>query len=175
MRIGLISDTHGVLPDKAVQLLSDCDVVLHAGDIGSQKVLDDLRRLLPNAELFPVRGNCDDLYGVEFEEEVPERDTFLFDGVAFLMAHEPFKAKEMLSDFQFSPLCDEVDDVVFVHGHTHVPEIRSVSENQTIVCPGAVKDPKDEWQRTVGKIEVSGGKIESIQIINLTGSVAWDM
>jgi hypothetical protein len=54
--IGLISDTHGLLRPEAMQALAGCEVIIHAGDIGGQEVIDALRTLAP---VVAVRGNVD--------------------------------------------------------------------------------------------------------------------
>ena len=56
MRIGLISDTHGLLRPEAVAALQGCAQIIHAGDIGKPQVLDGLRAIAP---LEAIRGNID--------------------------------------------------------------------------------------------------------------------
>jgi putative phosphoesterase len=55
-RIGLISDTHGLLRPEAVRALRGCDEIVHAGDVGDPAILDELRRIAP---VVAVRGNVD--------------------------------------------------------------------------------------------------------------------
>ena len=55
-RIGVISDTHGLLRPQAVAALRGCSPIIHAGDIGRPEILDELRRIAP---VFAVRGNVD--------------------------------------------------------------------------------------------------------------------
>lgn len=54
--IGLISDTHGLLRPEAVEALEGSDLIIHAGDVGDPKILEELRRLAP---VVAVRGNID--------------------------------------------------------------------------------------------------------------------
>src|SRR5262245_22026694 len=56
MRIGLISDTHGLLRPAALEAMRGSDLIIHAGDVGRQEVLEELRAL---AKLVAVRGNVD--------------------------------------------------------------------------------------------------------------------
>jgi uncharacterized protein len=56
MRIGLISDTHGLLRPEAVSALAGADLILHAGDIGDPQILDQLEKIAP---VSAVRGNVD--------------------------------------------------------------------------------------------------------------------
>lgn len=55
-KIGLISDTHGLLRKEAIENLKDCDLIIHAGDIGNVEVLEELESI---SNVFAVKGNCD--------------------------------------------------------------------------------------------------------------------
>ncbi len=55
-RIGLISDTHGLLRPEAVEALRGSQLIIHAGDVGKPEILDELRKIAP---LVAVRGNVD--------------------------------------------------------------------------------------------------------------------
>lgn len=54
--LGIISDTHGLVRPEAVRALEDCDLLIHAGDVGTPEVLEELRAIAP---LVAVRGNVD--------------------------------------------------------------------------------------------------------------------
>jgi len=54
--VGLISDTHGLLRQEALRALEGSDMIIHAGDVGDPKILEELRRLAP---VVAVRGNID--------------------------------------------------------------------------------------------------------------------
>jgi uncharacterized protein len=56
MRVGLISDTHGLLREEAVEALRGSELIIHAGDVGRPEILEGLRRLAP---VVAVRGNVD--------------------------------------------------------------------------------------------------------------------
>jgi putative phosphoesterase len=56
MKLGLISDTHGLLRDRAVTALGGCGLIIHAGDVGNAQILETLRGLAP---VVAVRGNID--------------------------------------------------------------------------------------------------------------------
>ena len=57
--LGLISDTHGLLREEAVRALRGSDLILHAGDVGGQEILETLKTLAP---VIAVRGNVDEGY-----------------------------------------------------------------------------------------------------------------
>src|SRR5438552_4928201 len=56
MRIGIISDTHGLLRPEAIKQLAGADHIIHAGDIGAPEVIEGLRRIAPTTA---IRGNID--------------------------------------------------------------------------------------------------------------------
>jgi predicted phosphodiesterase len=56
MKIGVISDTHGLLGPEAVQALQGVDLIIHAGDVGHPEILTRLKQIAP---VFAVRGNVD--------------------------------------------------------------------------------------------------------------------
>jgi putative phosphoesterase len=56
LRLGVISDTHGLLRPEAVAALRGCDLIIHAGDVGNAEVIDRLSDIAPT---FAIRGNVD--------------------------------------------------------------------------------------------------------------------
>ena len=64
MKVGVISDTHGLLRQEVLEILRDCDCILHAGDINNQVILEELSRIAP---VYVVRGNNDK----EWAEHLP--------------------------------------------------------------------------------------------------------
>ena len=56
MRVGVISDTHGLLRPEATRALAGADLIVHAGDVGKPEVLAELKAIAP---VFAVRGNVD--------------------------------------------------------------------------------------------------------------------
>lgn len=55
-RIGVISDTHGLLRDEALEILKGADMIIHAGDVGDPEIIEKLKKIAP---VVAVRGNCD--------------------------------------------------------------------------------------------------------------------
>ena len=102
MRIGVLSDTHDLLRPEAVTALQGCEIILHAGDIGGQDILDALGELAP---VYAVRGNND--WG-SWGESIPLLRELDLGGVKVCMAHMKRDLPGDLSAF----------DLV-VTGHTH--------------------------------------------------------
>lgn len=111
MRVGLVSDTHGSLPDRVLELFAGVERILHAGDVGAAWILEALAAVAP---VTAVRGNCD----VSGEAaQLPALVNAPIGGTRFLVVHEPAHVPR--------PVPDAVGVVVF--GHTHVPftEVRN--------------------------------------------------
>lgn len=166
-RIGVISDTHGTLDQRAYESLADCDVILHAGDIGNPKILQELRTLAP---VHAVLGNNDfDEYG----EGVGRFANVVIDGVRVLMAHKP--GDIAITAFG-SPAIAPGDPIpaIRIHGHTHVPKLLQGEDaypSKYVMCPGAVFRPREFSKRGIGKIDVADGRIQSIWLETLDGEV----
>lgn len=102
-RIAVISDTHGLLRPECVRILESCEVILHAGDVGTPEVLCKLREI---AGVCAVRGNVDG----EWADDLPvELDTELY-GFRIHMVHNKKQIREDLSD---------VDIVIYGHSHKY--------------------------------------------------------
>lgn len=117
-RIGILSDTHGKLREEAAEILRGCDVILHAGDINTPKVLDSLREIAP---LYVVRGNADK----EWAEELPETLSEEICGLRIFMVHNKKHIPKDIGDY---------DLVVF--GHSHKYEERREG-NCLVLNPGS--------------------------------------
>jgi putative phosphoesterase len=112
MRIGVISDTHGLLRPEALHALAGCDHILHAGDVGNDEILDALKAIAP---LTAIRGNVDHrgICG-----KLPATETIDLNGNLIYMLH----AREELD---LHPHAAQIAAVIF--GHSHEPEISRVN------------------------------------------------
>lgn len=111
MRIGVISDTHGLLRPEALAALRGCERIIHAGDIGKPEVLDALRALAP---LDAIRGDVD---SGDWAASVPEHLDLEIGGLRIHVTHD---VKAMGVD----PIAARVD--VVIAGHSHQPKIEEV-------------------------------------------------
>ncbi len=109
MKVGLISDTHGLLRPQALQALQGCDLLIHAGDIGKASVLEALSAIAP---LTVVRGNND--RDDAWASAVPYSAVLQAGPVAIYVTHIPADVP--------TPLPDGIQVVVV--GHTHKPLIQ---------------------------------------------------
>jgi len=106
--IGVISDTHGLLRPEAVAALAGVDHILHAGDVVSPYILDELKRLAP---VTAVRGNCDSL-AFSLMHEAPAVNVVELAGLSFYLLHN-------LDQLDLDPAAAGFAAVI--HGHTHSP------------------------------------------------------
>jgi putative phosphoesterase len=106
--IGVISDTHGLMRPEALDALKDADLIIHAGDIGRDIILDELKSIAP---VIAVRGNMDRegwAYQLPFTETVEIKDTLIH------VMHE-------LNRIDLDPETSGIR--VIISGHTHKPAI----------------------------------------------------
>ena len=81
MRVGVISDTHGLLRPEAERVLRGVDLILHAGDVGNPQILERLKTIAP---VFAVRGNVDT---EPWARELPETTVVQTESASFYMLH----------------------------------------------------------------------------------------
>ena len=108
MRIGVISDTHGLLRPEAVAALAGVDHILHAGDVGDPDILDALGRIAP---LTAIRGNIDLAGRCAI---LPATELVQLAGASIYMLHS-------LDDLDLDPVAAAIG--IVVSGHSHRPSI----------------------------------------------------
>ena len=107
MRIGVISDTHGLLRSEAVKALHGVDLIVHAGDVGKPEILVQLKTIAP---VFAVRGNVDT---EPWARELPLTAVVEADGASIYVVHR-------LQDLDVNPEGGGFNAVI--SGHTHQAE-----------------------------------------------------
>ena len=112
MRIGAISDTHGLLRPEALAALKGCERIIHAGDIGKPEVLDGLRALAP---LDAIRGNVD---SGDWAAAIPEHLDLQIGGLRIHITHD-------VKTMKINPVAEHVD--VVIAGHSHQPKIEELA------------------------------------------------
>ncbi len=155
MRIGVLSDTHLVSPNPRLEyileeLLGSDDIVLHAGDIVSGKVLDRLEE----RGVLAVCGNMDDS---EVARAVPQIRIIPVAGIRIALIHG-WGGKRGLEERLATRLKPDNPDII-VYGHSHVPYWGEV-QGTMMFNPGAVSSPYADGG-TVGRIEIVDGKVDA--------------
>jgi putative phosphoesterase len=150
MRIGVISDTHGLLRPEAVTALNGSDVIIHAGDVGTPEVLEALRRIAPT---FAVRGNVDT--GI-WADALPAAATIDAGGLAFHVVH---RAEDIALD------ANRPDLAAVVFGHSHKPSI-DWREGMLFCNPGSAGPRRFKLPVTIATFDVLKSEIRP-QIVHL--------
>jgi uncharacterized protein len=143
LRIGLISDTHGLLRPQAMHALAGVAQIVHAGDIGNAEVLRQLENIAPVAA---IRGNNDmDTWAAD----IPDTLRVELGGVTLYVLHD---VKQLAID----PRENGID--VVVAGHSHKPFIEERG-GVLFVNPGSAGPRRFKLPVSVGFLEIEGGKI----------------
>ena len=159
-RIGLLSDTHGLLDKRVFEHFKDVDEVWHAGDIGSEDVLRRLREFKPTRAVF---GNMD---GGEVRYSLSEFYRFRVEEVNVLMTHiggYPGHYNPWLI-----PMFRKEPPDLFVCGHSHILKVQYDTQfNFLTMNPGAAG--KQGWQpcQTLLRFTIDGKKIDNLEVIEL--------
>lgn len=129
MKIGVISDTHGFVPQQVYTFFKDCDELWHAGDMGPE-VLEELRTFKP---LVGVFGNMD---GWDVRGIVPKTQLFNREGYRILMTH--IGGYPGHYDKEILPLIQSEKPEIFVCGHSHILRVMYDKNHQLLyINPGA--------------------------------------
>ena len=151
MRIGLISDTHGLLRPEALAALQGCAQIIHAGDIGKPQVLDGLRAIAP---LEAIRGNIDT---ADWALELPERLDLRIGGLTLHVLHD-------LKQMDIDPLAAGID--VVIAGHSHKPKVER-RDGVLYINPGSAGPRRFSLPISLALLELNDGDAQG-ELISLS-------
>ena len=154
-RLGIISDTHGLLRPEALAVLRGCEHIVHGGDIGSAEILAQLAAIAP---VTAVRGNNDN---GAWAQALPESELFEFRGIHVYVVHD-------LADIDIDPVAAGVE--VVISGHSHKPKIEQ-RDGVTYVNPGSAGPRRFRLPVSVAEVSVSGRQVDA-RIVDLGALVA---
>ena len=146
-RIGVISDTHGLLRPEVFEVFREVDLILHAGDIGPLSILDDLRAIAP---VRAVWGNTD---GFDVRHAVPELIEEEIEGLSFVIAH----GHQLGSPTPENLTARWPEALVIIYGHTHRPLLTLVDQVVTVMNPGGAGRRRFDLPPSVGILELEPG------------------
>lgn len=151
MRIGVISDTHGLLRPEALDALVGVQLLIHAGDVGAPEILTQLKAIAP---VFAVRGNVDTQ---SWAQELPMTTVVETSGFQFYVLHN-------LRDLDLNPQAAGFDAVI--SGHTHQAEQR-LERGVLYLNPGSAGPRRFQLPVTLALLEVSRKpwKVEIIRLL----------
>lgn len=160
--IAIISDTHlprgnRTLPAECVSRLRAADLIIHAGDLTTVAVLEQLRGI---GEVAAVHGNVDD---TAVRALLPNRLELMVGGVRLGIVHDAGAASGRLERLRRA--FARADAVIF--GHSHIPLLeRDPLTGFQIFNPGSPTDKRRQPNYTMGWAQISGGEI-SFEIVTL--------
>jgi len=141
--VGVISDTHGRLRPEALAALRGSDLIIHAGDIGSEAIVPELRKLAP---VVAVHGNVD---SAELRREFPAINVAEIAGLGFYVLHS-------LAALDLNP--QKAGFAAVIAGHTHRPEFH-FGGGVLYFNPGSAGPRRFHLPVTLGRIVVREGKL----------------
>jgi putative phosphoesterase len=142
-RIGLISDTHGLLRPAAREFLRGCDRIIHGGDIGSSAILEALSQIAPTTA---VRGNNDK---GSWADALPQTERVRCGNVNLYAIHD-------IAQLDIDPRADGVQ--VVVHGHSHRPQVQRKGD-VLYVNPGSAGPRRFRLPIGIAELVVDGTTI----------------
>lgn len=150
--IGLISDTHGLLRPDVHDALKGVELILHAGDVGGEEILQELRTIAPT---LAVRGNTD--APAPYLEDRIVRD---IGGMSIHVSHG-HEVGRLTPDRLLARYTQDI----LVYGHTH-RQFLLEWEGRTVVNPGAAGQRRFDVKPSVARLTIAEGKA-SVVIVEL--------
>jgi uncharacterized protein len=142
-RVGVISDTHGVLRPQALAFLKGCDHIIHGGDIGKVEVLTQLSQIAP---VTAVRGNNDK---GPWADSIAETQLLEIEGTCIYVLHD-------LSLLDIDPLAAGVQ--VVISGHSHKPAVER-RDGVVYLNPGSAGPRRFRLPVSVAELIIAGGVV----------------
>lgn len=148
--IGLISDTHGLLREEVVYYLNNCNLIVHAGDIGKFEVIENLKKIA-NVEF--IRGNCDKDKNIAKEDKIIE-----ISNIRIYLIHDISKVNIDLKK-------ENIDIVVY--GHSHKSNIYE-EDGILYINPGSVGPRRFKLPISMAKLRILDSKCDcnSLKLID---------
>jgi putative phosphoesterase len=147
VRLGVISDTHGMLRPEVFDVFRDVDHILHGGDLGSLDLLVELEAIAPVSAVY---GNSD---GMDVRARLPQVAAVELEGFRVVVTHgdqlgSPTPAK-------LHAAFPEAE--IIVYGHSHRPLLELVDRTVTVINPGGAGAPRFGIPPSVGILELEAG------------------
>ena len=158
--IGIISDTHSHIDQKILSYLKDCDQIWHAGDIGDEKILDQLSEI---AEVKAVYGNIDNH---RIRTMAPENNFFKVEDMTVLITHIAGYPRRY--NGRCKALIRELKPDIVVVGHSHILKVIYDKDYKHLhINPGAVGKSGFHRLRTLIRFKLDGKKMSEMEVIEI--------
>lgn len=149
--VGVISDTHGLLRPEALVALAGCELIIHAGDVGSPQILVGLRTVAP---VVAVRGNND---RDAWARTLPATEVVDLDGLSLYVLHD-------VNELDLDPRAAGFRAVIA--GHSHRPRIEE-RNGVLFLNPGSAGPRRFTLPTTLARLRVHRGDLAA-RIVHLT-------
>jgi len=149
-KIGIISDTHGLVRQGIVKSFKDVDLIVHAGDVGKPEALETLQAI---TRVYPVRGNVD---GGKWTDKLPFTEVIKVGQVYLYVLHD-------LNSLDLDPAAAGFNAVI--SGHSHVPKIEN-RNGVLFLNPGSAGPRRFKYPVSVAFLYVNGVSIDA-EIVEL--------
>ena len=164
MLIGLLSDTHipdraRQIPEKVLESFENVDLIIHAGDLTTRAVIDELEKIAP---VVAIQGNMDRVAGLD----LPKAQVIETEGMKIGVAHGEVYPRADTQQLLY--LAKELDANILVTGHSHQPKIEQV-EDVLLLNPGSPIVPRLA-DRTVMLLEINNKNVD-VEIIKIGAPV----
>lgn len=144
-RIGVLSDTHGLLRPEVLSALSGCDAIIHGGDINKPEILEQLEKIAP---VYVVRGNNDK----QWAEHLPITLTFQIEQCRFFLVHNKKQVPNDLTGIQA---------VIFGHSHKYFSQ---EIDGRLWLNPGSCGKRRFDQEITLAMLTVDGSSLSAEKI-----------
>ena len=145
IRIGVISDTHGLLRPEAIDALYKSEHIIHAGDVGSPEILEKLSRIAP---VTAVRGNVDK---GAWSRTLPETQVLELGGISIYVLHD-------LAQSDLKP--QAAGFAVVISGHSHVPK-QETRDGVLYFNPGSAGPRRFKLPVSLGRLILEDGGVRA--------------
>ncbi len=151
MKIGVVSDTHGLLRPEVLPALQGVEQILHLGDVGKLSILKELEKIAP---VHAVRGNIDREGPCS---RLPETDVLLFEGHYLYLLHD-------IATLRLDPAAAKFAAVLYGHSHRH-----SIVQKKGVLYfnPGSCGPRRFDLSVTLGLLTVEPGRALQAEIVTL--------
>jgi hypothetical protein len=149
-KIGIISDTHGLIRQRVVKSFKDVDLIVHAGDVGKPEVLETLQSI---ARVYPVRGNVD---GGKWADNLPFTEVVKVGQTYLYVLHD-------LNTLDLDPVAAGFNAVI--SGHSHIPKIEE-RNGVLFLNPGSAGPKRLKYLASIAFLYINGVSIDT-EIVEL--------
>ena len=143
-KIGVISDTHGLLRPSVIKEFQNVDFIIHAGDIGKPKVLESLQNI---CKVYPVCGNVDKS---DWTDDLPKTDVVKIGDIYLYVLHD-------INELDLNPAASGFN--VVISGHSHMPRCERKKDGVLYLNPGSAGPGRFKLPISIAFLYVKGNDI----------------